>query len=64
MHSFSLRKEVYEATGKDCMLYSKNPVWTEYGYKSDRAYFDFLINVIILYFIHMNIVCKHDVIKI
>lgn len=28
-------KEVCEATGGDCVLYSNSPVWTEYVYKSD-----------------------------
>lgn len=45
-------KEVYTATGGDCVLYSKGPVWTEYVYKSDRVNFDLVIIVIILYFIH------------
>lgn len=45
-------KEVYKATGGDCVLYSKSPVWTEYVYKSDRVNFDLVIIVILLYFIH------------
>lgn len=44
--------EVYEATGGDCVLYSKSPVWTEYVYKSDGVNFNLVIIVIILYFIH------------